>query len=58
MSRYCGEKIVEPILRAAQHWKEVALRTDGSVFDAGALWSLPNLEALNRRFVNQPDEGE
>lgn len=58
MSRYCGEKIVEPILRAAQHWKEVGLLSDSSVFDRGAVWTLPNLEALDQHFVNQPDEGE
>ena len=58
MSRYCGEKKVEPILRAAQHWKDVGLLSDSSVFDRGAVWALPNLEALDQHFVNQPDEGE
>ncbi len=58
MSRYCGEKIVEPILRAAQHWKDVGLLSDSSIFDRGAIWTLSNFEALNQHVVNQPKEGK
>lgn len=56
MSRYCIERIVEPILHAAQHWKEVGLLSDGSIFDGDATWTLQNLEALNQGLAKQPDE--
>jgi len=57
MSRYCGKNNnVEPILGAAQHWKNVALLSDGSVFDGDPVWTLPNLAALDEYFINQPND--
>ena len=58
MSRYCGEKQVEPILKAAEHWKNVALLSEDSVFDKGEIWNSEHLEALDHHFINQPDAGE
>ena len=58
MSRYCDGRNMEPILNAAQHWKDVGLLSDGSVFDRGAIWTLSNLEVLDQYFVNQPDRGK
>ncbi len=58
MSRYCGEKQVARILEAAQHWRRVALESDGSVFSAASLWTLENLKALDIHFIQQPDAGE
>ena len=58
MSRYCVEKKVEPILLAAQHWKDVGLLSEGSVLTQGAVWTLHNLEALNQFFVSRLDKGE
>jgi hypothetical protein len=58
MSRYCGDKNAEPILNASEHWKQVGLLSDGSVFDAGQIWVLPHLDALDEYFINKLDLGE
>ncbi|MEW8063547.1 MAG: AAA family ATPase [Candidatus Thiodiazotropha endolucinida] len=58
MSRYCGEKQVEPILKAAEHWKSVGLLSEGSVFNKGSIWTSEYLESLDHHFINQPDAGE
>jgi len=58
MSRYCGEKKVEPILNAAQYWKKQGLLSDGSVFSTDDLWTLTHLEAMDKYFIKQVDEGE
>ena len=58
MSRYCGDKNAEPILNASEHWKKDSLLSDGSVFDAGQIWVLSHLEALDQYFVGQLDPGE
>ena len=58
MSRFCGEKKTKPILKAAEHWKQKGLLTDGSIFGDESLWKLIYFEALERYFINQPDEGE
>ncbi len=57
MSRFCGEKKVEPLFRAAQHWKEKSLLSNSSVIARGAIWTLSNLETLEQHFVNQSVEG-
>ena len=46
------------MLLAAEHWKNVALLEDGSVFSSNQLWTLSNLEELDRYFVNSPDKGK
>lgn len=58
MSRYCGEKIVGPILSAAKQWKEKCLLQNGSVFSKKSLWESQYLESLEAHFINKPDEGE
>lgn len=58
MSRYCGERKCEPILEAAQHWRDQALLGEGSVFSAKKLWTIPLLDALDQYFVQRPDLGD
>ena len=58
MSRYCGEIDAKPILKAAEHWKHSALLSNGSVFGTGQLWISEHLDALDKNFVNQLEEGE
>ena len=58
MSRYCGEVNPEPILEAANHWRDQALIGGGSVFAAKSLWSLESLDLLDRYFVKRPDPGD
>ncbi len=58
MSRYhaCGS--LERMLEASQHWKEVALLSDGAVFAKESVWTLPYLQDLKQYFIDQPDEGK
>lgn len=58
MSRYCGETDPTPALQAAGEWRERALLNNGSVLSENSLWQLPHLEALEKYFIAQPDEGE
>jgi 5-methylcytosine-specific restriction protein B len=58
MSRYCGEIDTSTILGAAAHWRDAALRGEGSVFTEKRLWTLENLEALDRHFVRNLDESD
>ena len=55
MSRYCGEVNSAPILRAAEHWRDVALLEDGSVLSDKPLWTQAGIAALNTYFVGNPD---
>ena len=57
MSRY-PEKRTKPILDAAQHWKEVALLSDGAVFAQEPVWTLPYLQELKKYLIDNPDEGK
>jgi len=58
MSRYCGEdRDAKPCLDAADHWRQQALLSNGSVFSDTSLWQLAHLEALDRYFINQLDDG-
>lgn len=50
MSRYCGEnkKNIEPIFKAAQHWKTKALLSNRGIFkNEKEIWKIENLEALH-----------
>lgn len=48
----------EAIYAAAQHFVEVALRSDDSLFTPGRpIWTTANIDELYRRLVEQPDEG-
>lgn len=58
MSRYCGDdRDPEPILKAAAHWRDVALLGQGSVFGAGQLWTVDNLKAIDQYFTQNLDTG-
>ena len=46
------------MLDASQHWKEVALLSDGAVFAKEPVWTLPYLQDLKQYFIDQPDEGK
>jgi len=46
------------MLEASQHWKEVALLSDGAVFAQEPVWTLPYLQDLKQYFIDQPDEGK
>ncbi len=58
MSRFHPDWNIEPILEAADHWKQNALLGDGSVFSDAALWTDDNLDALQKYFVENLDYGE
>lgn len=51
-------KHAEPILQAAEQWKQRCLLDGGSVFSKEQLWTLDNFETLNRFYVERLDEGE
>jgi len=50
--------IATEALKAAQTWKERCLLQGGSIFTEKRLWTEENFQALNRHFVQNPDEGE
>ena len=58
MSRYTDLAFLEPVLRAAERWRDEALIGDNSVFTNRTLWSLENLRLLEEYYVNNPDDGE
>lgn len=58
MARYCGDKESEATLEAVEYWKNVALLGEKSIFSNEKIWTLENLESLERDFIGQPDEGE
>ena len=58
MSRYCAKINAIPILEAAARWRERALLSDTAVFTDRPLWTLEGLRAMERHFVQNPDEGE
>ncbi len=55
MSRYHPHRSnLEPTLDAAQHWKEVALLSDGAVFAQEPVWTLPYLQELKKYLIDNP----
>ena len=58
MSRYHPKDAAAPILRAASHWKRVALIEDGSVFSDTDVWTAENVHLIDQFFVQNPDLGE
>ena len=58
MSRYHAAGSLERMLEASQHWKEIALLSDGAVFAQEPVWTLPYLQDLKQYFIDQPDEGK
>ena len=59
MSRYQPHRNIKPMLAAAtQHWKEVALLSDGAVFAQEPVWTLPHLQELKKYVIDNPDESK
>jgi 5-methylcytosine-specific restriction enzyme B len=58
LSRFCGDKDSTEVLRAAIHWRDVALVGEGSIFGEKQLWVSRYLEPLLRYFVGRPDPGK
>ncbi len=58
MSRFIGERDSGPILEAASFWKNECLMTKGSVFSEESIWTLENIEALEKYFSDNPLDGE
>ncbi|PZO09388.1 MAG: restriction endonuclease [Lysobacteraceae bacterium] len=58
MSRIAHPHNSTPILAAAEQWVQRCLVSDGSVFTNESIWTLANLDALDRFVVQQPDAGE
>ena len=54
MSRYHPQTDTKPILDAAQHWKQVALLSDGAVFAQEPVWTLPYLRDLEKYLIDNP----
>lgn len=48
----------DEIYAAATMWKERCLLADGSVFGAGALWTVEHVTELVHHFVENPDTGQ
>jgi len=51
-------QMAEPVLKAAEHWRDTCLIDDGSLFSDQPLWTRDNLEQLDRYFVQNLDYGE
>ena len=58
MARYNPHRDAAPIFRAAEHWKRVALESDGSVFSDASLWTTENIDQIDQYFVQRLDMGE
>lgn len=60
MSRYGDtKKNIEPILKAAEHWKETALFSDRGIFkNREQVWSAENFGVLDANFINNPIEDD
>ena len=57
MSRYCGQRNAQPVLEAAELWRDRCLVSGGSVFSEDDLWTSANVAQLMTNFVQNPDEG-
>jgi 5-methylcytosine-specific restriction protein B len=58
MSRYHPTWDIEPIFKAAAHWRDKALLGGDSVFGDPDIWSDDNIELMNQHYVQNLDEGE
>jgi len=47
-----------PVYPAVERWKLECLMSDGSIFDAGAIWTQAHIRELIEHFVENPDEGD
>ena len=46
------------VLAAAAQWKERCLLSDGSIFSDNQVWTRPNIDLLDKYFVQNPIEGK
>lgn len=58
MSRYCAEIDAQPILAAAEKWKQDCLLEGQSIFGTAQLWTVEHNAELEKYFINNLDEGE
>src|SRR5687768_11430782 len=59
MGRFNPVRNVAPVLTASRQWADRCLLGDASVLsEAPHLWTLENLDELDRVFVRSPDSGE
>ncbi|NNE35032.1 MAG: DUF3578 domain-containing protein, partial [Rhodothermales bacterium] len=58
MSRYHPQWNIEPIFKAAAHWRDTALLGGNSVFGDPEIWSDENIEQMNQHYVLNLDEGK
>lgn len=58
MSRYNPRHHIEPLLEAAEHWKQHCLLADGPLLDEGHYWGHKYLAELEQRFIQNPLEGD
>ncbi|MBR1270454.1 AAA family ATPase [Bradyrhizobium sp. AUGA SZCCT0222] len=56
MSRFACEKDISAVLRAAAHWRDQALLSQGSIFSSEKVWATQNIVTLNEVFTLNPDE--
>lgn len=58
MSRYNSRHEIETLLKAAQIWKDQCLLADGPLLNSGKYWTSENLAELDKRFIQNPLEGD
>jgi 5-methylcytosine-specific restriction protein B len=58
VSRFHPKRNIEPILAAAERWKNEALLGGGSILSNERLWTSENLEGLQKYYVENLDEGD
>ena len=58
MSRYHPDWNIEPIFKAASHWRKNALEAKKSVMTNESIWTDENLDLLHKYFVENLDYGE
>ncbi len=58
MGRFHHAWNIEPIIEAAEYWKQIVLLGNGSVFSDDDLWTDENLDALQTYFVENLAYGE
>ena len=48
----------EPVLKAAEYWKDTCLLESGSMFSGAKLWTLETFQELDALFIQNPDESK
>lgn len=57
MSRYNPRHNIEPLLKAADEWKQRCLTQDSGLFEDGGYWNTTYLAELDEHFIQNPLEG-